>query len=205
MDIAISEFRARPGAGFGNRRARVYGEELRRLAAESVDGALTPQLVVAAAVDPDSPLHERFTWDDDEAADKYRLVEARRLLNRIIVVATVDGHPVEQRAFFNVFVRSAETPPRMDLEEIVAARERCAFHPKLDNRYVVSESAANDVCVRRQIVAAALGELNRWRARYSSIEEFGRVCAMIAEEAAKLAPGTRTRKSTRSRELVRAR
>jgi hypothetical protein len=49
------------------------------------DGRITPELVVDAARDPDSPLHEFFTWDNDEAAEKHRLNEARSLIRSIRV------------------------------------------------------------------------------------------------------------------------
>ena len=58
---------------------------LARLAAVH-DNALTAELVVADAARPDSPIHDRFTWDDTEAARQYRLVEARQLLRHVTVL-----------------------------------------------------------------------------------------------------------------------
>lgn len=49
-------------------------------ALEDQQGRLTPQKVVDAARDPDSPLHAEFIWDDAVAAEKHRLDKARRLL-----------------------------------------------------------------------------------------------------------------------------
>lgn len=46
-------------------------------------GFLPPGAVVAAARDPASPLHQYFTWDDGEAADKCRLAEAGMLIRRV--------------------------------------------------------------------------------------------------------------------------
>jgi hypothetical protein len=42
-------------------------------------------MVVEAARDPNSPLHSAFTWDDAEAAEQYRLAQARVLLRRVRV------------------------------------------------------------------------------------------------------------------------
>lgn len=47
------------------------------------DGVLTPDKVVEQAAKPQSALHDFFTWDDDEAAHKWRLVEARQLITSI--------------------------------------------------------------------------------------------------------------------------
>ena len=45
------------------------------------NGILTPENVVARAADPTSALHTAFEWDDTEAARKYRLFQARNLIN----------------------------------------------------------------------------------------------------------------------------
>lgn len=50
-------------------------------------GRLTPAIVLEVAADPEHLLHSRFTWDDDEAADRWRLSQARDLIRRCRVVA----------------------------------------------------------------------------------------------------------------------
>jgi hypothetical protein len=66
-------------------------EELRRLIMETADdnGRVTPEGVVAAAADPENPLHNDpgFLWDDDaEAARQHRIAYAARLMRRVYVV-----------------------------------------------------------------------------------------------------------------------
>lgn len=48
--------------------------------ADRFGGAVSPRDVVDAAKPNDSPLHPYFEWDDDKAADNWRLDQARRLL-----------------------------------------------------------------------------------------------------------------------------
>lgn len=48
-------------------------------------GKLTPELVLADAEDPTSPLHDTFTWDNDEAAKLWRIEQARRLIRSVKV------------------------------------------------------------------------------------------------------------------------
>jgi hypothetical protein len=50
---------------------------------------LYPTDVVEAARDPKSPLHSRFEWDDGEAAEKWRLEQARVLI-RVYVHVIAD-------------------------------------------------------------------------------------------------------------------
>lgn len=62
----------------------VIGEELERVRLANKDGMLIPAEVVAAARDKKSPLHGRFTWDNKEAADKWREDEARNLIRAYV-------------------------------------------------------------------------------------------------------------------------
>lgn len=53
-------------------------------------GALTPAIVVEEARDPEDEaarfIRTRLTWDDEEAGDRYRLIEAARLIRKCRVV-----------------------------------------------------------------------------------------------------------------------
>ena len=49
-------------------------------------GSVTPSQVIDEAQSEDSPLHPCFTWDDSDAAQKYREEEARRLIRCYVIV-----------------------------------------------------------------------------------------------------------------------
>lgn len=53
-------------------------------------GRVTPEAVREAARDPASPLHDEFTWDDGEAAEAYRLEQARGLIRKIRITVQVE-------------------------------------------------------------------------------------------------------------------
>lgn len=53
--------------------------ELNRMS-KANGGKITPEALVAAARSEDSPLHSYFEWDNDVAAEKYRMMQARTLL-----------------------------------------------------------------------------------------------------------------------------
>src|SRR6185312_2039420 len=61
---------------------------------EQENGRLIPSDVVSAARDPESPLHSHFTWDDAEAAEQYRLDQARTLIRSVRVEITVRDVPL---------------------------------------------------------------------------------------------------------------
>lgn len=46
-------------------------------------GRLTARSVLDAARDPESPLHSMFEWDDEKAADEWRIEQARRLIRTV--------------------------------------------------------------------------------------------------------------------------
>lgn len=63
--------------------------------------ALTAQIVLAEATDPKHPLHHRFTWDESEAAERWRLYQAQALIRSVNVVIDRGDNlpPISVRAF----------------------------------------------------------------------------------------------------------
>ncbi len=55
------------------------------------EGRLRPSDVVNEARSRHSPLHDCFVWDDTEAAEKYRHVQARQLIRSYKIVVNVRG------------------------------------------------------------------------------------------------------------------
>jgi hypothetical protein len=69
---------------------------------------LSPRLVVDTARPDDHPLHHLFQWDDAEAAERFRLVQAAQLIRSVKVVYREDkktGQEFRRRAY----VSTAET------------------------------------------------------------------------------------------------
>lgn len=82
--------------------SRAELNELRRKELEQIEsehGGITPALVVDAASDEDSALHDWFTWDDSEAAHAHRLAQARQLIR---VVYVQDDKQQKGPAFYHV-------------------------------------------------------------------------------------------------------
>lgn len=75
------------------------GEALAVIAA-AADGHLTPQATVAAARSPGHALHPFFEWDDEAAAEAYRLDQARNLIRLIRIEDDAREH--DPPAFLSV-------------------------------------------------------------------------------------------------------
>jgi hypothetical protein len=81
-------------------------------------GLLTPENVVRAAEHPEHPLHNRFTWDNTEAAAKWRLAEAANLIRSVkIRFVRPSGESGKVRAFTRD--PAAERPSVYDETEVV--------------------------------------------------------------------------------------
>lgn len=99
--------------------ANIAGEVLADL--ESSEGQLTAQGVVDAARPKDSPLHPAFEWDDQKAAESFRLVQARSMIKSIeVVVQAPDADAVTPKTvYFNV-PQSGETEGGYKSRDVLA-------------------------------------------------------------------------------------
>ena len=135
------------------------GAALEKLA-KKAGGVLTPGEVLRAAASPKSPLHGYFTWDDSEAAQAWRLHQARQLIASVKVQLVGPTGPQEPiRAWVSV------------------QRDDGRAYRALDA--VLAEPTA-----RADLLAAARRELERVRRQYGQLEELARVWAALDQTAA---------------------
>lgn len=113
-------------------------------------GLVSPQAVVEFAADPTTALHAQFEWDDGAAAHAYRVWQARRLIKCFVVVLAPDTEPVQVWA------------------SLPADR-------KTDGGYRLTVDVLSQADQRKQLLAAALAELERVRQRYDHLTELAEV------------------------------
>ena len=90
--------------GTNERRARfaAYRAELDQLAARNRGMLPPPTRIVEFARDPKTALHHWFCWDDTEAAERYRIEQARRLVQVTFTVIAVRDVQVKVRTFISL-------------------------------------------------------------------------------------------------------
>lgn len=93
-----SKFRARPGTRFSDKDAVIIGVELSKMAASGL--SRSPRAIVEWARKSASPLHRYFDWDDESAAEKHRIEQARELVGAVMEISVSTGKPA--RAFHSV-------------------------------------------------------------------------------------------------------
>lgn len=150
--------------------AIVVAKTLQEIEKES--GVVTPTMVLDHAREAASPLHHLFEWRDSEAAEQFRLIQARRLIQSVQVQFTDDGGKSSQvmRAFVNV------TPSDEDEEE----------NPAVQRGYISLNRVAKNKYYAEQVVQAAYSFLLSWQRRYATLKEFLPVTEAIQEVTKKL-------------------
>lgn len=139
--------------------AQTAGEEMERIRVRQ-NGRLEAADVVRESRDPAAPLHPEFEWDDDKAADAYRVEQAKYLIRHIAVeMQTRQGDDTPVRAFVSV-VRDS------------------------DRSYTSTAHALSDVELRQQVLASAWRELESWRNRHAELTELAEVFATIDQARA---------------------
>lgn len=113
------------------------------------DGELTPEQVLDVASDPTSSLHNHFTWDDTEAAQKWRLNQARTLIMRCkVTVIGSDEQTHRVRAFVNLPA------------------------PEGPGAYVSIEDALGDPAKRDVVIQQAMRDVAALRRKYRALADF---------------------------------
>jgi len=93
---------------FGNTRqgqpvhVTIVAKEITRIIEKS-GGSVSPAIVVKNARPKSSPIHECFEWNNNEAAELYRIEQAKYLL-RSVTITKLDskGREISIRAFPNI-------------------------------------------------------------------------------------------------------
>lgn len=121
-------------------------KELRAL--HSRDGVLTCEAVLEAARPKNSPLHNYFTWEDSRAAERYRLIEAGRLIATVRIEYRQKKDP--QIIYTPAFIPTG-----------TSSEGKRQYYP-------VEEVTKNDF-LREKALADARREMESTRARYSHL------------------------------------
>src|SRR3989304_4295809 len=115
-------------------------------------GMLYPEDVVAFAKNPKTKLHGKFTWDDSDAAKKYRLCQAQQIIRLVITVipqtnqevrmyVSLTGDRLDSGAYRHVIDVLSDSDNKINLIEDVLSELR-AFQKKFAVISNVSEHYA---------------------------------------------------------------
>lgn len=120
------------------------------LSCQDAEGNLSTDEVLKRASDESSLIHKYFTWDDSDAANEYRRMQARQIIRRVPVVYLHNGVEKTIPRFVSIIRPSDETRTR---------------------RYVDVVDLSSDDEARNEAVKEALREIRRWQDIYNSYNE----------------------------------
>ena len=124
--------------------------ELHRIA-KLHGGILRPVDVVKAARISTSVLHDQFEWDDSEAAQKFRLWQARQLIRVTVEYIGPKDEQVPTRVFVSLTTDRAESG------------------------YRATAAVMSNVEYRAQLLTDALDEMKRFQKKYADLKELAEV------------------------------
>lgn len=130
--------------GIWKQDADVVGNELKVLADNN---NLSPESVLDLAKDENSPLHNLFEWNDAIAAEKYRLNQARQIIQQIVIV---NDHPNAEVREVRAFVTES----------------------KNDGHYQLITTVIENPITYEVLLKRAKFELHVFKEKYKTIVEF---------------------------------
>ena len=133
-----------------------HGADAQRVYEEivSIGPSATPEQIVGKGRDERTELHRCFTWDDREAAEKWRKEEARSITHHLRIRKAVDADEKEPAP--RVFVKTENNVGYRSIEFVV----------KNDDEY-------------QQLLQRALGELLAFKKKYSILSERDELQSLI--------------------------
>lgn len=109
------KYQWKPGTDNTSLDPELAAGELDRIQEEN-DGMLTAGVVLENSRDTDSALHGYFEWNNKKASEKYRLWQARYLINHLeVVVKRVETDPVTIRVYTNILTTEGRGYFRTDV------------------------------------------------------------------------------------------
>lgn len=136
---------------------------------EAHGGLLPPGVVVEAARDPSSPLHNEFEWDDDAAAEQYRLAQAGMLIRRVRL-SIVKVNP-KTKKLTATLTRQFQSRPSQRHSE---------------GGYETVQDILADEEKRAELLDQVLREMRAYRKRYSELVELQAIWSAIDEASESL-------------------
>ena len=129
---------------------------------------LTADSLLKKASKKSSSLYEFFDWDNSSAGDKWRLQQARTLINEIKIIV----EDKEIYAFENVNISMADKED--SVKNKFSSREYKPIVEIMDN-----------ADFKQQLIQRALAEAKYWKERHSELVELNSIFCSIDEESKK--------------------
>lgn len=135
---------------------------------------LTAKTLLENAKDLDNPLHDLFEWNNRDAGEKWRLAQARMIINEVRVIVDT----TEIYAFENISSVNIEENSQGQESTLLLNSSRRVYEPIIE--------ILNDEEKRKQLLKQAMNYMDYWKNKYAEIEELEPVFKSIEKAKKKL-------------------
>lgn len=140
------------GFGFFKADAQTVAEEIL-----SIGDEVTPQQILDKGRDENTELHKCFEWNDSEAAEKYRLQQARLIVQQLVFVRTEE--------------QKQEKAPEIRILHKTELTENSGYKPL--TRIVKNEDEY------QKMLRLAYSELHALKVKYQNLQELDYILNLI--------------------------
>lgn len=132
------------------------GADAQKVADEivSIGDSATPRQIVDKAMDKRTELHKCFEWDNDVAADQYRLQQARQITHHLVIEEHFDAN--EDKPPIRFLVKTSQVEGYKPIERVF----------RQDDEY-------------QKLLARAMAELRAFKQKYSRLSELSEIFDLI--------------------------
>lgn len=125
------------------------------------DKGLKPKAVVDAARPENSPLHGAFCWDDTEAAERYRIIQAQDLIRSYKLVYVVEKKKYSGSMYVNVPITRVGS--------------------SAENSYIHVDEVRKNQKFLDSVLGEALQQLKAFRDRYRYLSQLNKLWDVLDE------------------------
>ena len=125
---------------------------------QEIGEEVKPEQVLEKARNKKSELHKCFDWDDSSAAEKYRMYQARNVLNHLIVIKRDTEDEESEPVQFRVMLKNDRSESSGYKQTIVMVRDEDEYKKMLELAYA---------------------ELHAFKQKYSCLSELSEILSLI--------------------------
>ena len=132
--------------------AQTAGEHIEEL--DATYGEVTPRILLEDSRPDDALLHPLYEWDDEKAAEKYRLHQSKNILGNLVIVSVSDNQNQEN-----------EIEPVRAFVSVNDRNEKASYRPTV--------VAMSDEETKYQVLKNASAELKMFERKYRNLLDVG--------------------------------
>lgn len=157
--------------------AQVAGEHIEEL--EAIHGKVTPKILLDDSRPTEAVLHPLYEWDDQIAAEKYRLSQSGDIVRNLVIIRPIEITP-EPRQITIARVEQEPTPEQeptseketIPKQEVAPVRAFVSVRESDENAYKSVSKVVTDEDLYVQAVGDILKAIAELKTKYANLASF---------------------------------